>query len=67
MKSIKSLTTFIYGICAGLILVGTVMSIFMDYPFGGMLLVCLTLLFTAIYQGWVIENLYKQIKDKKDE
>ena len=67
MKSLKSLTIFVYGICVALILVGVVMSIFMYSSFGGMLLICLTLLFTAIYQGWMIEKIYRQFKDNENQ
>ena len=60
----KKLLSFIYGIGAMLIFAGAVVNIYWDIPFGKMLIVS-TFIFVSIFQGWVIDKLFKQLKDKE--
>ena len=64
----RLVTIFIYGISAALILVGAIMSIFITgFDSFGKALMFLTLLFTSIYQGWVIEKMYSKLKNKEEK
>jgi len=62
----RLITIFIYGISTALILAGIIMWAFLDIPFGRSL-VMLTLLATSIFQGWMIEKLFQQQKDKENQ
>jgi hypothetical protein len=58
------LTIFIYGISTALILAGLVMWAFLNIPFGRSLVI-LTLIFTSSFQGWLIDKLFKQLKNQE--
>ena len=60
----KLITSFVYGVSAALLLVGVVVVVFTDLGFGE-LLMFLTLIFTSLYQGWVIDKLHKKLEEEK--
>jgi len=60
----KTLVIFVYGISTALILAGAVMYVFIKIPFGGVL-IGLTLACTSVFQGWVINKLFKQLNNKE--
>ena len=62
----RMLTVFVYGMSAALILAGAVMYVFAGISFGGWL-IGLTIAFTSIFQGWVIEKLFKQLQNKENQ
>jgi positive regulator of sigma E activity len=61
----RTLLAFIYGISAALLIVGVVM-IFLEIVFGKTLVV-ITIILTLIFQGWVIDKLFKKLKDKENQ
>ena len=62
----RLITIFIYGISTALILAGIIMWAFLNYPFGRSLII-LTLFLTSVFQGWLIEKLFKQKIDKENQ
>ena len=60
----KTLTIFVYGISAALLLVGIVMMIMKSLL--GNAVIFLTLGLLAVYQGWVILKLSKKLQDKNN-
>jgi len=58
---IRTLVIFVYGISIAFIFVGSVMYILGK---SGML-IPVTLAITAIFQGWIINKLFKQLNNKE--
>jgi len=60
----KLIVTFVYGISTALIVAGAIMYVFLKISFGGVL-IGLTLAGTSVFQGWVINKLFKQLNNKE--
>ena len=61
----KTVLTFIYGIGAGLSVAGLVMTLLGNSS--GKYLIFAVLLFTSIIQGFMIDKLFKKLKDKENQ